>query len=185
MTKVCTHGRGADLALKMLDESLRRLKTDHLDLWQIHGVAFDNDPALAYAKGGVLEAFDQAKKQGKVRFVGFTGHKDPAIHLEMIRLGYPFDAVQMPLNVFDASFRSFETQVLPEAERPGDRRARHEGDERHGRGRQEGRGHARGDAPLRHEPAGGHDDRRHGLARRPPARTWRSPGGSGRWTPTR
>jgi aryl-alcohol dehydrogenase-like predicted oxidoreductase len=114
MTKVCTHGRGKELALKMLDESLRRLKTDHLDLWQIHGVAFDNDPALAYAKGGVLEAFDLAKKQGKVRFVGFTGHKDPNIHLEMIRRGYPFDTVQMPLNIFDASFRSFETQVLPE-----------------------------------------------------------------------
>ena len=114
MTKVCTHGRGADLALKMLEESLRRLKTDHLDLWQIHGLAFDNDPAMAYAKGGVLEAFDKAKAQGKVRFVGFTGHKDPAIHLDMIRRGYPFDTVQMPLNVFDASFRSFEAQVLPE-----------------------------------------------------------------------
>ena len=82
----------------MLDESLRRLQTDHLDLWQIHGVGFDNDPELAYAKGGVLEALDQAKRQGKVRFVGFTGHKDPAIHLDMIGRGYPFDAVQMPLN---------------------------------------------------------------------------------------
>src|SRR5262249_52906748 len=60
MTKVCTHGRGADLALKMLDESLRRLQTDHLDLWQVHGVSFDNDPELAYAKGGVLEALDRA-----------------------------------------------------------------------------------------------------------------------------
>jgi hypothetical protein len=72
MTKVCTHGRGKELALKMLDESLRRLQTDHLDLWQVHGVSFDNDPELAYAKGGVLEALDQAKKQGKVRFVGFA-----------------------------------------------------------------------------------------------------------------
>ena len=60
MTKVCTHGRGADLAMKMLDESLRRLQTDHLDLWQVHGVCFDNDPELAYAKGGVLEALDRA-----------------------------------------------------------------------------------------------------------------------------
>jgi aryl-alcohol dehydrogenase-like predicted oxidoreductase len=66
MTKVCTHGRGADLALKMLDESLRRLQTDHLGLWQVHGVCFDNDPELAYARGGVLEALDKAKKQGKV-----------------------------------------------------------------------------------------------------------------------
>jgi predicted aldo/keto reductase-like oxidoreductase len=114
MTKVCTHGRGADLAMKILDESLRRLQTDHLDLWQIHGVGFDNEPELAYAKGGVLEALDKAKKQGKVRFVGFTGHKDPTIHLDMIRRGYPFDTVQMPLNCLDASFRSFEKQVLPE-----------------------------------------------------------------------
>src|SRR4029079_247221 len=74
MTKVCTHGRGKKLALQMLDESLRRLKTDHLDLWRVHGVSCDNDPKLAYAKGGVLEAFDEAKKAGKVRFVGFTGH---------------------------------------------------------------------------------------------------------------
>jgi uncharacterized protein len=119
MTKVCTHGRGADLALKMLDESLRRLQTDHLDLWQVHGVSFDNDPELAYAKGGVLEALDKAKKQGKVRFVGFTGHKDPAIHLDMIRRDYPFDTVQMPLNCLDATFRSFEKQVLPELNKRG------------------------------------------------------------------
>jgi aryl-alcohol dehydrogenase-like predicted oxidoreductase len=119
MTKVCTHGRGAGLALKMLDESLRRLQTDHLDLWQVHGVCFDNEPELAYAKGGVLEALDQAKKQGKTRFVGFTGHKDPAIHLDMIRRGYPFDSVQMPLNCLDATFHSFEKQVLPEVNKRG------------------------------------------------------------------
>jgi len=87
MTKVCTHGRGKDLALKMLDESLRRLQTDHLDLWQVHGVSFDNDPDLAYAKGGVLEALDEAKKAGKVRFVGFTGHKNPDVHFRMLQLG--------------------------------------------------------------------------------------------------
>jgi uncharacterized protein len=119
MTKVCTHGRGADLAMKMLEESLLRLQTDHLDLWQVHGVVFDNDPELAYAKGGVLEALDRARKQGKARFVGFTGHKDPAVHLDMIRRGYPFDAVQMPLNCLDASFRSFEKQVLPELTKRG------------------------------------------------------------------
>jgi uncharacterized protein len=119
MTKVCTHGRGADLALKMLEESLLRLQTDHLDLWQIHGMGFDNDPELAYAKGGVLEALDQAKKQGKVRFVGFTGHKDPTVHLDMIRRGYPFDTVQMPLNCLDATFRSFEKEVLPELNKRG------------------------------------------------------------------
>ena len=119
MTKVCTHGRSGQLALQMLEESLRRLGTDHLDLWQIHGIVYDNDPELAYAKGGVLEAFDQAKKQGKVRFVGFTGHKDPAFHLEMLERGYPFDTVQMPLNPFDSSFHSFEKQVLPEVNRRG------------------------------------------------------------------
>ena len=119
MTKVCTHGRGGDLALRMLEQSLRRLRTDHLDLWQIHGIVYDNDPELAYAKGGVLEAFDQAKKQGKTRFVGFTGHKDPTFHLKMLELGYPFDSVQMPLNPFDASFHSFETAVLPEVNRRG------------------------------------------------------------------
>jgi len=119
MTKVCTHGRSGQLALQMLEESLRRLQTDHLDLWQIHGIVYDNDPERAYAKGGVLEAFDQAKKQGKARFVGFTGHKDPAFHLKMLELGYPFDTVQMPLNPFDASFHSFEKQVLPEVNRRG------------------------------------------------------------------
>jgi len=119
MTKVCTHGRDAHLAMRMLDESLRRLQTDHLDLWQIHGVAFDNDPALAYARGGVVEALDQAKKLGKARFVGFTGHKSPLVHLEMLRRGFPFDSVQMPLNPFDSHFLSFEKIVLPEANKRG------------------------------------------------------------------
>jgi aryl-alcohol dehydrogenase-like predicted oxidoreductase len=119
MTKVCTHGRSKELALQMLEQSLRRLQTDHLDLWQVHGVTFDNDPEMAYRKGGVLEALDQAKKQGKVRFVGFTGHKDPSIHLKMLELGYPFDSVQMPLNPFDANFRSFQKQVLPEVNKRG------------------------------------------------------------------
>ena len=119
MTKVCTHGRDAKLGMRMLEESLRRLDTDHLDLWQIHAVSFDNDPALAYAKGGILEAMEQAKKQGKVRFTGFTGHKDPAFHLEMLRRGYPFDAIQMPLNPMDAQFFSFEKQVVPVANQKG------------------------------------------------------------------
>jgi aryl-alcohol dehydrogenase-like predicted oxidoreductase len=119
MTKVCTHGRGAPLALRMLEESLRRLQTDHLDLWQIHGVSFDNDPELAYARGGVLEALERAKKQGKTRFVGFTGHKHPRIHLKMLSHDYLFDSVQMPLNCFDASYRSFQHVVLPELQRRG------------------------------------------------------------------
>jgi predicted aldo/keto reductase-like oxidoreductase len=98
MTKVCTHGRDKDLALRMLEESLHRLQTDHLDLWQIHGVAFDNDPELFARKGGGAEALEQAKRQCKVRFVGFTGHKDPSIHLKMLNTGFAFDSVQMPLN---------------------------------------------------------------------------------------
>jgi uncharacterized protein len=119
MTKVCTHGRDKALALRMLDESLRRLRTDHLDLWQVHGVSFENDPALFIRKNGAAEALEQAKKDGKVRFVGFTGHKDPSIHLAMLATGFPFDSVQMPLNAFDWHFHSFEQRVLPELNRRG------------------------------------------------------------------
>jgi uncharacterized protein len=119
MTKVCTHGRGKDVAMQMLEESLRRLQTDHLDLWQIHEVIYYNDPDLIFAPGGAAEALLAAKQQGKVRFVGFTGHKDTAIHLRMLAQGFPFDTVQMPLNAFDATFRSFETQVMPEANKRG------------------------------------------------------------------
>jgi predicted aldo/keto reductase-like oxidoreductase len=103
----------------MLEESLNRLQTDHLDLWQIHGVSFENDPALFMRPGGAAEALLKAKEQGKVRFLGFTGHKDPAIHLRMLQTDFPFDAVQMPLNSFDANFHSFEIQVLPELIRRG------------------------------------------------------------------
>jgi len=117
MTKVCTHGRGKDVAMRMLEESLSRLQTDYLDVWQIHEVIYYNDPDLIFSPGGAAEALLEAKKQGKVRFIGFTGHKDPAIHLRMLSHNFPFDTVQMPLNCFDATFRSFETQVLPEANR--------------------------------------------------------------------
>src|SRR5208282_456013 len=119
MSKVCTHGRDKKVAMQQLEESLKRLGTDHLDLWQIHEVIYENDPELHFAKGGVVEALDEAKKQGKVRFVGFTGHKSPAIHLKMLAHDYPFDTVQMPLNCFDATYRSFEQQVLPELQRRG------------------------------------------------------------------
>ena len=117
MTKVCTHGRDGKVAMRQLDESLRRLKTDYLDLWQVHECVYYNDPDRHFARGGVIEALDRAKKAGKVRFVGFTGHKDPEIHLRMLSFGYPFDACQLPLNAFDASFRSFEQRVLPELRR--------------------------------------------------------------------
>ncbi|HKG93271.1 MAG TPA: aldo/keto reductase, partial [Gemmatimonadaceae bacterium] len=119
MTKVCTHGRDARTAAKQLEESLRRLKTDYVDLWQVHEVAYYNDPELHYARGGVLEALDRARRDGKVRYVGFTGHKDPQLHLRMLAYGYPFDSCQLPLNCFDATFRSFEQAVLPELVRRG------------------------------------------------------------------
>ena len=117
MTKVCTHGRDGKVAMRQLEESLKRLKTDYLDLWQVHECVYYNDPDRHFARGGVIEALDRAKKAGKVRFVGFTGHKDPEIHLRMLSFGYPFDACQLPLNAFDASFRSFEQRVLPELQR--------------------------------------------------------------------
>jgi uncharacterized protein len=114
MTKVCSHGRDKKTALRQLEQSLRRLKTDYLDLWQIHEVVYDNDPDMHFAAGGAIEALEQAKRDGKVRFLGFTGHKDPSIHLKMLAHDFPFDTCQMPLNVFDATFRSFEQRVLPE-----------------------------------------------------------------------
>src|SRR6266436_217097 len=119
MTKVCTHGRDRKTAMRQLEESLRRLRTDHLDLWQVHEVVYENDPDLHFAKGGVVEALDEARRQGKVRFVGFTGHKDPSIHLKMLAHDYPFDTCQLPLNCFDARFHSFEQRVLPELVRRG------------------------------------------------------------------
>ena len=114
MTKVCTHGRDARTAMRQLDESLRRLRTDYLDLWQVHECVYDNDPDRHFARGGVIEALGRAQEQGKVRYVGFTGHKDPEIHLRMLAREYPFDACQLPLNGFDARFRSFQSLVLPE-----------------------------------------------------------------------
>jgi uncharacterized protein len=119
MTKVCTHGRGKREALRQLEQSLRRLKTDHLDLWQIHECVYFNDPQHHFAANGVVDALDAARRDGKVRFVGFTGHKDPAIHLEMLSHDFPFDTCQLPLNCFDGNFRSFELEVLPELLRRG------------------------------------------------------------------
>jgi uncharacterized protein len=119
MSKVCTHGRDKAVAMRMLEESLSRLETDHLDVWQIHEVIYRNDPELIFRPNGAAEALVQAKKDGKVRFVGFTGHKDPSIHLKMLAHEFPFDTVQMPLNCLDGTFRSFEQQVLPEANRRG------------------------------------------------------------------
>ena len=123
MTKCCTHGRDKKVAMQQLEESLLRLRTDHLDVWQIHECVYYDDPDLHFAPNGVWEAMRDAKKQGKVRFIGFTGHKTPQIHLRMLALadqhGLRFDTVQMPLNAFDATYRSFQQFVLPEANRRG------------------------------------------------------------------
>ncbi len=110
-------GRDKKTAIKQIDESLKRLQTDHLDLLQLHEVIHENDPERTFAEGGAIEAMVEAQKAGKTRFLGFTGHKSPGMHLEMLEMakkqGFRFDAVQMPLNVMDAHFDSFEKQVLP------------------------------------------------------------------------
>jgi aryl-alcohol dehydrogenase-like predicted oxidoreductase len=113
MTKVCSHGRDKKVALQQLDDSLRRLKTDYLDLWQIHEVVYEDDPDRHFIPGGAADALLEAKRQGKVRFIGFTGHKHPKIHLKMLAHDFPFDTCQMPLNVFDGTYRSFGQDVLP------------------------------------------------------------------------
>jgi len=111
MTK--PHPRDKKGALKSLDESLRRMQVDYLDLWQFHEIVYETDPDWIFSPNGAVEAAYIAKKAGKVRYVGFTGHYDPAIHLKMLSKPYEWDTVQMPLNVLDPHFRSFEKQVLP------------------------------------------------------------------------
>lgn len=115
MTKVC--GRTAKDAQSNLEDSLRRLKTDRIDLWQFHEMVYDNDPDWVFDEDGAIHAGLKALKDGKVRYLGFTGHKDPAIHLKMLSKPYDWAAVQMPLNVMDAHYRSFQKQVLPELNR--------------------------------------------------------------------
>jgi predicted aldo/keto reductase-like oxidoreductase len=111
MTKCC--GRTAKDAQSHLEDSLRRLRTDHLDLWQFHEIVYDNDPDWIFAADGAIETALKAKEQGKIRFLGFTGHKDPSIHLKMLEKPYPWATTQMPLSVLDGQFRSFEQKVLP------------------------------------------------------------------------
>lgn len=117
MTKL--DGRTAVAAQKQLDESLSRLQTDHIDLIQVHEVIRMDDPERVFAAGGALETLEKARKAGKVRFIGFTGHKSPAMHLHMIetatRHNFTFDTVQMPINVMDAQYNSFAGQVIPVA----------------------------------------------------------------------
>lgn len=115
MTKI--DGRNKDIAARQVETSLSRLKTDHIDLVQHHEILRFDDPDRIFSEGGAMEALLDAKKAGKIRFIGFTGHKDPHVHLYMLEVaakhGFRFDTVQMPLNVMDAHFRSFAQLVLP------------------------------------------------------------------------
>jgi aryl-alcohol dehydrogenase-like predicted oxidoreductase len=121
MTKL--DGRTAKAATEQLEQSLKRLQTDVIDLVQVHEVIRFSDPERCFAKDGIMGALQAAKKQGKLRFIGFTGHKDPKMHLAMLdaatKAGFQFDAVQMPLNVMDAHYKSFEKEVLPVLETRG------------------------------------------------------------------
>jgi predicted aldo/keto reductase-like oxidoreductase len=110
MTKNCE--RDYKGSMKCLEDSLRRLRTDHLDLWQFHELVYDNDPDWIFEKGGIKAALE-ARKAGKVRFIGFTGHKDPRIHLKMLAKPHGWDTAQMPINVMDAQYRSFQGEVIP------------------------------------------------------------------------
>jgi aryl-alcohol dehydrogenase-like predicted oxidoreductase len=115
MTKI--DGRSKQVAATQIGESLKRLQTDHVDLMQFHEVIRLEDPDRIFAAGGAIEAMLEARQTGKIRYIGFTGHKDPYVHLRMLETAaahhFRFDTVQMPLNVMDAHFRSFEHQVLP------------------------------------------------------------------------
>lgn len=115
MTKL--DGRTKASATRQIDESLRRLQTDHIDLMQIHEIIRMNDPERVFAPGGAMEALVAARKAGKIRYIGFTGHKSPQMHLHMLNVAFQhhftFDSVQMPLNVMDAHFDSFQKLVLP------------------------------------------------------------------------
>jgi len=110
-------GRTKSSALQQLDESLERLQVDHVDLWQFHENIRLEDPDRFFAPGGAVEAVEAAKRAGKIRYVGFTGHKDPSVHLKMLQVAdkhhFHFDAAQMPINVMDVHFRSFEREVMP------------------------------------------------------------------------
>lgn len=116
MTKNCERDYAG--SMKDLEDSLRRMKTDRIDLWQFHEMVYDNDPDWVFEKGG-LKAALEAKKAGKVRFIGFTGHKDPQIHLKMLAKPHPWDSAQMPINVCDYFYRSFQKQVVPVAQQKG------------------------------------------------------------------
>jgi uncharacterized protein len=117
MTKCC--GRDRHTAESNLHESLRRLQTDVIDVWQFHEIVYDSDPEWIFAPGGAIEAAVAAKQAGKVRFIGFTGHKSPHIMLRMLEQDFEWDTCQLPINVMDAHYRSFQNEVLPELVKRG------------------------------------------------------------------
>lgn len=121
MTKI--DGRTKEAAANQIDDSLRRLQVDHIDLLQHHEVIRFDDPDRIFNEGGAMEAVAAARSAGKIRFIGFTGHKDPHVHLYMLEVarhhGFHFDTVQMPINIMDAHFRSFSRLVAPEAMKQG------------------------------------------------------------------
>jgi predicted aldo/keto reductase-like oxidoreductase len=121
MTKI--DGRTGASARRQLEESLTRLKTDHIDLLQIHEVIRMGDPEQAFQPGNVMDVLKQARQEGKIRYIGFTGHKSPSIHLHMIETadqhGFTFDSVQMPVNALDEHYDSFQQKVIPVAQKHG------------------------------------------------------------------
>ena len=114
----CAHQRDYKTAMLQFEATLQHLRTDRIDLWSFHEVIYDNDPEWMYDHGG-LDAAQEARDQGRVRWIGFHGEKSPHIALKLLARGFAWDAVLMPLNPFDATFRSFERQVLPEVVRRG------------------------------------------------------------------
>ncbi len=115
MTKVCA--RDAKTAAAQLDESLTRLRTDVIDVWQFHEVNYDNDPQWLFGPDGAIDAAVKAKQAGKIRFIGFTGHKSPHIFRRMLDVDFDWDTVQMPVSVMDRHYRSFLDEVMPELTR--------------------------------------------------------------------
>ena len=111
MTKGCDRDYAG--AMRCIDESLKRLQTDYLDLWQFHEIVYDNDPDWVFEQGGIRAAIE-AKEAGKIRHIGFTGHRDPRIHQTMLDKPFDWETVQLPINMMDAQFRSFLTEIVPQ-----------------------------------------------------------------------
>lgn len=114
----CAHMRDYKTSMQQFEESLKRIRTPMFEMWSVHDVIYDNDPDWLYDHGG-LDAAQEAREQGRIRWIAFGGHKSPHIHLKLLNRGFAWDAVAMPLNPLDATYRSFEKQVLPEVIRRG------------------------------------------------------------------